>query len=69
MKRGIGQRSRKFIRELKDFVQAQDGRGAALAKYLKVRPVTVYNWWSGKRFPTLEHALGAMEWMKQERGE
>ena len=67
MKRGIGPRSRKFMRELKTFVQSKDGRGVELAKFLGIKPVVVYNWWGGKRFPTLEQALGAIEWLQKER--
>lgn len=67
MKRGLGPRTKRFLRELKAFVQAVDGRGAALAKFLGVPPSAVYNWWGGKRFPTLEQALGAIEWMRKER--
>jgi hypothetical protein len=67
VKRGLGPRTKRFVHELKDFVQAQDGRGAALAKFLKVPPSAVYNWWGGNRFPTLEQALGAIEWMRKER--
>ena len=62
-RRDIGPRSKAFLLELRAFCQAEDGRAARLAEYLGCKPAAVYNWWSLKRFPTLEQALGAQEWL------
>jgi hypothetical protein len=69
MKRDIGPRTKRFVRDLKKFCQAEQGRGFALAAYLGIPSNKVYSWWSGERFPTTEQLLGAQEWLETERKE
>jgi hypothetical protein len=67
--RDIGPRSRQFIKNLRAFCQAEEGRAARLAEYLGCSTVTVYNWWSLKRFPSTEQMLGAQEWLSLHSGQ
>jgi hypothetical protein len=68
MRRDIGQRSKHFVLELKNFCQAEEGRATRLAEYLGCKPAAVYNWWGKQgRFPTTEQLLGCIEWLQRAR--
>jgi len=63
--RAKGEAHRKAFRErLKAWCQAEEGRASQLAKGVGVSRPVVSFWTTGRRYPTLEQALGVIKYLR-----